>query len=232
MSMRKKPCAYCGSTSTPRTKGHVLGKAIYPSVREDRTQWITVPECDDCKALWEDAESHFRNVILVAGAPNTEATSIWGDKGRRSFREVDGKRRVRDILFNSVPTKTADGSCDLIFPDRDERVMLILRKIARGLCHHHQLGTAISDTRVTAIARRVGFPEELQASVVARTPIPRVCDYAYVDFSKQESDLHSIWSLRFFERTWFFALVASERCKKTMSLVPSADGLTVDVAFE
>ena len=46
----------------------MIPQSIYPDSLPD-AQRITVPECLDCKALWEDAEPHFRNIMIAIWDP-------------------------------------------------------------------------------------------------------------------------------------------------------------------
>ena len=81
--LKHRPCAYCGTVKTPRTKGHVIPQALYP-VSLSQARRITVPECTDCKALWEDAEPHFRNIMIA----------IW-----------DPDQAVKDNRYRSIATQ-------------------------------------------------------------------------------------------------------------------------------
>src|SRR3972149_3204933 len=98
-----------------------------------RVQRITVPSCGTCNRGWADDEAHFRNVLLIAGEPNPPVFELWETTVRRSFSELDGHRRRRDLIDQMVPTQIAGQDRWMIYPARDERVVRVLKKIIRGL---------------------------------------------------------------------------------------------------
>jgi hypothetical protein len=65
MAMKHRPCAYCGTMEFQREKGHVVPDCVYPPSLDPRVQRITVPECSRCKAIWQDAETQFRNIMMI-----------------------------------------------------------------------------------------------------------------------------------------------------------------------
>jgi hypothetical protein len=200
----RKPCAYCGGDAS--TDDHVVPRALYPpSKAKSRIQRITIDACEACNNGWSNDEPHFRNVLLVAGDPNPAVRELWEGKTRRSFTYVDGLKRVRDLATQIEPIQTPDGERHMIYPAKDERVLRIVRKIVRGLCHHHNLLSPVLDDQVLADIQRFEVPDEFLAEMTAAHAEEDVLQYRYgiVD----EPEIHSGWILNFFGRTPFFCIV-------------------------
>jgi hypothetical protein len=199
-----KLCAYCPKPAT--TTDHVVSRALYPpSKASSRNQRITVPACKDCNGGWSGDEPHFRNMLLLSGDPNAAVRELWEGKTRRSFAHRDGRKRARDLTDLMVPVETAKGPRHLIYPGRDERVLRIVRKIVRGLCHHHGVLSPVADEQVLADVQKFAIPEDFLAEMTAAHAEADVLEYHFglVD----EPDIHSGWLLIFYERTPFFCLV-------------------------
>ena len=203
--MGRKPCAYCGSDHAT-SADHVVSRALYPpSKAAFKTPRITVPACRRCNGGWADDEAHFRNVLLLSGAPSPAVNELWNGKARRSFAQVDGRKRARDLASQLVSVTTPDGDRHLIYPAKDERVLRIVRKTVRGLCHHHGLLTSVYDGQVLADIQRFAVPPQFLAEMTHAHAEEDVLQYRYgvVD----EPDIHSGWLLTFFGRTPFFCIV-------------------------
>jgi hypothetical protein len=201
---QKKRCAYCGNVAS--TDDHVVPRALYPpSLAASRFQRITVDACQACNNGWSDDEPHFRNVLLVAGDPNSAVRELWDGKTRRSFTYADGLKRVRDLAAQIEPVDTPEGARHMIYPARDERVLRIVRKIVRGLCHHHNLLSPVHDDQVVADIQRFQIPEEFLSEMTSAHAEEDVLQYRYgvVD----EPEIHSGWLLNFYGRTPFFCIV-------------------------
>jgi hypothetical protein len=202
--MGKKPCAYCGNDAS--TNDHVVSRALYPrSKATSPTPRITVPACNLCNGGWADDEAHFRNMLLLSGDPTPAVRELWEGKTRRSFGYADGRKRVRDLAVQLVPVTTPDGERHMIYPAKDERVLRIVRKIVRGLCHHHELLSPVNDGQVLADIQRFEVPPQFLAEMTHAHAEEDVLQYRFsvVD----EPDIHSGWLLTFFGRTPFFCIV-------------------------
>jgi hypothetical protein len=127
--MKNRPCAYCGTTAVTRENGHVVPRCVYPPSLDSRVQRITVPECLDCKMTWQDAETQFRNILMLAGEPNRQIRELWEGPVTRSFDKASGGRWLTDLAEQLVPVETQDGLRNKVYPSRDQRVMLVVRKI-------------------------------------------------------------------------------------------------------
>lgn len=209
MAMTQEPCAYCGEYQLPRERGHVIQRSIYPSSVPSNVQRPTVPECVMCKKIWQDAETQFRNIVLVAGEPNNSVTELWSGPVIRSFDKPSGPRWLRDLTAQMVPVETAAGPRYAVYPDRDSRVMTVVRRIIRGLCHYHNLGTAIADCRVFAQVMRYEIPPAFWERFVPNNLGDQFCRYWYYDLRAEDPDHHSSWVIEFFGRTKFFGIVSA-----------------------
>lgn len=201
----ERRCAYCGSMHAP-TDDHVVPSALYPpSKAMSRVQRITVDACLQCNKQWSNDEVHFRNMLLLSGEPTPTVRELWEGKTRRSFTYVDGRKRIRDLVAQLVPVQTPQGEGHKVYPGRDQRVMRIVRKIVRGLCHHHKLASPVLDGQVWADIQRFEVPPAFLAKMTSAHIEEDVFQY-YFD-AIDDPDIHSGWLLRFFDRTPFFSIV-------------------------
>jgi hypothetical protein len=204
VALQNRPCAYCGTTSCKRTKGHVIPQSLYPASLL-RARRITVPECIKCKSIWEDAEPHFRNIMISIWDPDHLAKDNRYDAMRRSLLKYDGRRRWSDFARSLVSIDTPNSQRDVIYPAEDPACNLILRRIVRGLCHFHELGTAIADDRVRCDVMRFIVPEEFRSQFTWQEIAPDFCRYAYAIVD--DSDLDSFWLIRFSNHIEFVGIV-------------------------
>lgn len=206
--MKGHPCAYCGAPVLTRERDHVVPASLYPDSKAgSKVQRLTVPVCRACNKSWADDEAHFRNVILVAGEPNPSVHELWQTKTRRSFDEVDGRRRVLDIGTQMKPVEMVEGTRYKVYPARDDRVMRIIRKIVRGLCHHHGV-SPVQDRQVWADVLKYVIQPEFLDEMAHHHLEKDVFEYRYAVL--KEHEIHSAWLLTFYERCTFIALVAPE----------------------
>ncbi len=200
-------CAYCGEPVSKVDREHVVPRCLYPaSKRNSRVQRLIVPACRPCNAGWADDEAHFRNMMVLAGAPNPPVRELWETKIRRSFEEVDGQRRLLDLSTQMKPVEMAEGTRHKVYPAKDDRVMHIIRKIVRGLCHHHGVMSLVQDRQVWAdVLKYVILPEFLDE--MAHHHLEKdVFEYRHAVLN--EPEIHSVWLLTFYERCTFIAIVA------------------------
>jgi len=202
-----RSCAYCGASGCRLEREHVIPACLYPgSKATSPVQRMTVLACSRCNRGWSDDEAHFRNVLLVAGEPNASVQELWTTKASRSFSEVDGARRLRDLFEQMVPVSTPAGERWKVFPGRDERVMRVIRKIVRGLSHFHGIESAVSEERVWADVLKYRIPDELLESVTFWHRELDILQYWYE--VRDDATVESLWFLNFFERRPFVAAVA------------------------
>lgn len=203
MLYKKQPCAYCGKVGSS-TKGHVISENLYfESLRSAKR--IKVPECLECKKIWEDAEPHFRNVMTTIWNPDQIEKDDRYEKMLRSMKKCDGKRRYDDLIQQIMPGSTPN-SQDVIYPGRDPRCNLILRKIVRGLVHEHKLGTAIADDKVICDVMRFSVPDAFKHEFTWHEISSDFFRYGYATI--QDQGIHSFWLLKFSRHIVFFCCVS------------------------
>ena len=203
--MDERRCAYCGGSAA--TVDHVVPRGLYPeSKANSRVQRITVPACDACNRSWVDDEPHFRTILLIAGEPTAVVRELWEGKTRRSFLQPDGHRRRLDVARLMVPVQTPDGERHKVYPADDPRFMRVLRKVVRGLSHHHDVLSPVSDDQLWADVQRFEVPPELMGQLTVTHAEADILEYRWAVLP-QDQFIHSVWLLRFFERTPFMGIV-------------------------
>jgi hypothetical protein len=133
------------------------------------------------------------------------SSELWYGRVSRSFDEVDGQRRLRDLYNQMKPIDTDQGLRFKIYPGRDELVMRIVRKVVRGLAHFHQVDTGVKDEQVWADILTFQLPKELINTVVLMHREPDVLEYWYESYS--EGAMRSVWYLKFFQNVPFLAAI-------------------------
>lgn len=205
-SKRKQRCALCGEYRLV-TKDHIPPRGLYPTFREaNNARRITVRSCAECNNGSADDDVHFRNVVLLAGEASPTVLELWEGPVRRSLDQVDGHRRALDIFSIMKPAPDVPGDRYRIFPADDPRILKTVRKIVRGLSHHHGIQTAVHDEQVLADVQRGAVPDELFEAMTAHDVDARVFDYRLI-VSDQFPYASSLWLLRFYQRTTFIATV-------------------------
>lgn len=214
--MKNKPCAFCGSTEkdNPRTKGHVLQDSMYSESGFDKVQRITVPECRRCGEIWKDAEDNFRSLmVLCAADENPHAAEQWDGPIRRAHdRELDGKQRMRDVLKWVVKRETPEGEVRKLFPGTIENIHIVVRKMVRGLCHWHKLGTQVKDHQILSMGQFENQPPA-DAHAVEFNHLPGTFRYSYFHRHLEADVFHVTWLLTFYEAVSFISFVSAPRIK-------------------
>ena len=205
--MSGSTCIYCGNSVLKAEREHVVPRCLYPNSKSlSKVQRLTVSACRECNGGWSDDEAHFRNVMLIAGEPNATVRELWETSARRSFQKVDGRKRTVDLLSQMQPVEMNDGARHKVFPAKDERVMRIIRKITRGLCHHHDVMSLVEDRQVLADVLKFQIQPEFIEEMAYHHLEKDVFEYRYKVID--EPEIHSAWLLTFFERRTFIATVS------------------------
>jgi hypothetical protein len=205
-------CAYCGRAITglarKKSRDHVIPRCLYPASKAtSKVQRITVSACHRCNSGWSDDEPHFRNVLLLCGEPTLAARELWGSGTRHSLDEVDGHRRTADVARLFVHSEVDGQARQTVYPAKDPRFRRILRKIVRGLCHHHGVLSPVADRRVWVDVLRHVVPPEISDSMEVAHCEPDICRYRYQVIDDEVS--HSMWILTFFENKTFVGIVSA-----------------------
>jgi hypothetical protein len=93
----------------------------------------------------------------------------------------------------------------MIYPAKNERVTRVVRKIVRGLCHHHDLMSSVLDAQVLVDVHRFVIPPEFMEEMTRGNTDEDVLKYqlGLID----DPDIHSGWLLTFYGRTAFLCIV-------------------------
>jgi hypothetical protein len=205
--MKKIPCAYCGKLVVKPDREHVFPKCLYPpSKGKSKIQRLTVSACRDCNNSWADDEAHFRNMIVLAGdPPNSARQELWETAVLNSFKESDGARRKNDIISKMKPVKVANSERYMIFPGEDEKVIRVIRKIIRGLCHYHNVMSPVSEQRVWADVLKHEVPQGLLEKMIYQHREQDIVEYRYE--LSNEKNINSAWLITFFQKISFIGVV-------------------------
>jgi hypothetical protein len=206
MAIKTRPCAYCGTTLIPRERGHVIPRCLYPSGGDQRIQRRTVAECQECKKLWQDAENHFRNVMVITSPLNPAATEQWEGPIRRSFEMPSGSKWRHNLTAKMVPIDPATNQY-ILYPYRDPDVMLVVRKIIRGLCDYHGLATAVCDDRVWVAVLRYAIQPDLLDRLERFHVGREFFEYGFDRTNDLPRNIESAWYLKFFGAREFVGIV-------------------------
>lgn len=199
-------CALCGEFKIT-TREHVVPRSLYPASKAaSKFQRITIGACAECNNGTADDDAHFRTVVALAGPHNDIVDELWKGPIARALAQVDGRRRARDVFKIMRPAPDAGLDQYRIFPAEDDRVLRIIRKIIRGLSHHHGLGSALKDGQVFADVMRYAVPEDVIAAMSHFAAEPDVLQYGVLSLTSQPG-VASVWLLRFFRRTSFVGFV-------------------------
>ncbi len=202
----KRICSYCGERPATDSE-HVFPRNLYPASKAlSRVQRLTIPSCNRCNKGWSDEEAHFRNVLALAGEPNDARRELWETIIRRSFRKSDGIRRVRNLIEIMRPVEMDGKARHKVYPGEDPRVVRIVKKIVRGLCHYHQVMSAVSENRVWVDVLKYQIPGEFLSEMAYEHREQDIAEYRYQVL--QELGIHSAWVITFFQRIPFIGIVS------------------------
>jgi hypothetical protein len=201
-----KLCSYCGERLATDSE-HVFPRNLYPMSKSgSRVQRLTIPSCNECNKGWSDDEVHFRNVLALAGHPNEARLELWETSIRRSFKEKDGIRRVRDLVEIMHTVEIAGNERNMVYPGQDDRVLRIVKKIIRGLCHYHGVMSAVSEKRVWADILKYQIQEEFLSEMAYEHREQDIAEYRYQIL--REYGIDSAWLITFFQRIAFVGMVS------------------------
>jgi hypothetical protein len=204
----KLPCAYCGRYEGTCHGGHLVPNCMYPE--GNKVEQLRVPECPVCKAYWQNDDAYFRDVIVMCGEANELANEKFFGPISRSFTKPSGPKWRRELGKLLVPVEVDGEPRHKVYPLHDERVVRVLKRIIRGLCHLHSLGTCITEAQVWASVFWCPIPPAFQADFKRESLSDDFCWYEYSDCRSQDDGvIHSAWVIEFYGRTRFFCLVST-----------------------
>jgi len=203
----RQMCAYCGNRAAT-DKEHVFPRNLYPkSKANSRVKRLTIPSCNICNNGWADDEAHFRNFLALAGPPNNIRQELWETTINRGLHQIDGPRRIQDII-NALQSVEINGDLRYkIYPGQDNRVSRVVKKIVRGLSHHHGIQSVVPESCVWVDIMEYQVPDELLAQMIYTHREPDIVEYRYAIV--QENGIQSAWLITFFERVTFIGIIWS-----------------------
>jgi len=142
---------------------------------------------------------------MAGDNPNIPRQELWDGPINRSFDQPDGIKRIDDLLTIIRPINTNDGEKRFIFPGEDDRVLRVMRKIIRGLAHHHELYQFVPDEKVWVDIQKREVPEDLIEKLSYHHREPDIAEYWYDETNDDE--INSAWFIRFFEVPSFVGLI-------------------------
>jgi hypothetical protein len=147
-------------------------------------------------------------MLVLAGEPNPARQELWETAAAlRSFDDVDGLRRMNDLIVRMKPVKMTDGSTGhMIFPGENGRVVRVVKKVIRGLCYHHNVMWPISDHHVWADVMKYVIPQEFLDQMEYHHREQDIAEYRYQVLN--ENEINSAWLITFFQRVTFIGLVS------------------------
>jgi len=149
-------------------------------------------------------------MVLAAADDNEYATAQWdGPISRAHRRPEDGWQRMGELLKWVVERDTPEGKEYVLHPADIEKVLLVARKMVRGLCHYHGLTTQVADHQVLAMQYDHSPPPGAEA--VEYNHVPGVFRYSYFHQHLEPNAIHVSWLLTFYERISFIGLVSARR---------------------
>jgi hypothetical protein len=213
-------CAYCGvdeADEVPFTDDHVIPKCLYPATYRD-SNLIVVDACEPCNNGFSYDEVHFRNVLVLAGESNAPVKELWKTKIVRSFERGDGQQRVRQALEHTAKVQIEGEDRRIIFPEQDERVIRIIKKIVRGLSHFHGVESAVAENRILVRMHDAELSEGTLEPGDVSGSFPEIVRYSYK--KDETTDSKPIWILTFFDRLTFVALVGTSKTRPNIVTIP------------
>lgn len=200
-------CSYCGKRIAT-DKEHVFPKNLYPeSKATSRVQRLTIPSCYVCNNGWSDDEAHFRNILVLAGEPNESRRELWETTIQRSFCQPDGLRRIRDLVKSMRPAEVDGQPGHKVYPGEDVRVVRVVKKIVRGLSHHHKIMSAVPESGVWVDVMKYRVPDEFLSEMKYAHREQDIAEYRYSVI--EDLGIQSAWLITFFARITFIGIVSS-----------------------
>ena len=145
-------------------------------------------------------------LVLSGDQPNTARQELWHTT-QRSFDKVDGPRRITDLIAQMKAVTTPEGLRHKVLPGQDRRVMRVVRKVIRGLCHYHDVLTAVPDERVWVDVMKYEVPPAFLQEMHYQHRDPDIVEYRYQVLN--EEGMNSAWLITFLKRVTFIGVVSA-----------------------
>jgi hypothetical protein len=99
-----------------------------------------------------------------------------------------------------------------VYPGRDERILRVVRKVIRGLSHHHGLLSPVSDERVSVDILLYPLKREYIDVMEYHHREEDIAEYMFEHLDKPP--VHSFWLLSFFQKVNFIGLISTSPDQK------------------
>lgn len=206
--MRQKQCTYCPLPANGKERDHVIPACLYsPSALFERIQRIKVPVCRKCNRKWSVDEPHFKSVLTISGSEGVVQQALW-DEVSRSFTKLDGESRRKALAAQLEETKTDSAENHMIYPGKDQKVLKIVRKVVRGLAHHHKVFPYVDEGRVFVDLMRFKVQKNFLDEMHVHHAGKEICEYKYSIVNDVERDIHSGWLITFLGRVQFIGIIS------------------------
>jgi hypothetical protein len=113
---------------------------------------------------------------------------------------------MRDLVGILHPVKIEGNDRHMVYPGKDERVLRIIKKIIRGLCHYHGIISAVSEKRVWSDILKYRIPEEFLSEMAYEHREQDIAEYRYQVV--REYGIDSAWIITFFQKVTFVGIVS------------------------
>lgn len=206
-AFKDRSYAYCGSVTGRNEREDVIPLCVIPLAVRGAASLVKVPSCPACNDGFSKDEPHFRSVVAAAGLNPCDGRKELFARAERSFN----RRGTRDFAeFYDRLVETADAAQFRIFPGKDRRVLNVVRKIARGLCHWLDSSQVVSAERVFVDVMRFPIPPwwEQELKTVHELPDTVRCRVQLFGPGDTEFGFTSAWLIKFFHQLEFIAVVS------------------------
>lgn len=218
MSLKKKPCAYCGIENAP-TKDHIPPKSLFPKPRPH--DLITVPSCFACNTRFQKDDDYFWLTLSIraenSGNPAAEEASTRAISNL-SRPQSGGFQRSFLASLGRVALHSPAGiylGDHLGYRIEFARLNRVASRITKGMfC---KIRNAPLAKGYVAMARAIeGFQNsgpdlEQMISFVSREPVFTIGSaFSYQSRFLDEDPNFSLWFFRIYNSTQFIGLTMLE----------------------
>jgi hypothetical protein len=134
-------------------------------------------------------------------------TELWNTTVDRSFSQVDGWKRLKELAEQLKPVTVSGQDRHMIYPGNDSRVIRIIRKIVRGLSYYHNISWPLPDNRIFVDVLKYKVPDYLLNAMEFHDRDKDIVEYRFHVLNEQ--DIQSAWIIAFFQTVPFIAMVSS-----------------------
>ena len=123
-----------------------------------------------------------------------------------AFKRVTALVECRDLIEIMRPVEMDGETRHKVYPGQDERVVRIVKKAIRGLCHYHHVLSPVREKRVWVDVHKYPIPGAFLSEMAYEHREQDIAEYRYQVL--HESGIHSAWIITFFQRIAFIGIVS------------------------